>query len=198
MTTWIPIEGETPIDPSELRDPSRIKTRRDLSEREAANINAAVVKYLAARPNQKLAPFDYAWLLRLHREMFGEVWLWAGKTRTYDLNLGSPHFQVTEHLAALVDDLHSWNEFGHTIRRQAVWLHHRAVRIHPFPNGNGRWARLASNIWLARHGKPLVLWPNQVLGSTSVVRDEYLGALRAADAGNDSKLMALHLRFTDS
>ena len=198
MTRWKTIEGETPIDPSDLRNPSNITTRGELSKAEAANINSAFVKYLAARPNQRLAPFDYGWLLRLHREMFGDVWLWAGKTRTRDLNLGSPHFQVTEHLAALVDDLHSWTEFGHSIEQQAVWLHHRAVRIHPFPNGNGRWARLASNIWLARNAKPLVLWPDQVLGSTSIVRNEYLAALRAADAGSDSDLIALHARFTGS
>ena len=41
------------------------------------------------------------------------------------------------------------------LSEQAVLLHHRAVQIHPFENGNGRWSRLLANIWLKKHAHPI-------------------------------------------
>ena len=46
MSPSDPIEGETPIDPSHLRDKS-ITTREQLNVAEAKNILKAVVKYLS-------------------------------------------------------------------------------------------------------------------------------------------------------
>ena len=197
MTGWESVPGETPIDPSGLKHKGAITNRRELAAVEARNINKAFLKYLASRPNLRSAPFDYDWLLRLHDEMFGEVWGWAGVVRTRDLNLGVRHYQIREQLSALVGNLHSWSEFGHSLEVQAVWLHHLAVQIHPFENGNGRWARLLSNIWLKLHGEPIVFWPDSVLGESSPVRDEYLAAIRAADSGNYEGLGELHRRFQD-
>jgi fido (protein-threonine AMPylation protein) len=129
--------------------------------------------------------------------MFGDVWTWAGVVRRRDLNIGVPHHQVVEPLAALVDRLHSWTGFGLSIELQGVWLHHEAARIHPFENGNGRWARLLANVWLKRHGEPIVAWPHDLLGAKSAVRDEYLAAIRAADRGAYDPLTELHRRFAE-
>lgn len=197
MSAWEPLPGETPIDPSGLRRRGSITNRRDVAAAEASNINKAFLKYLAAKPSPRSARFDYDWFLRLHREMFGDVWTWAGAIRTRDANIGVPSFQVVEQLAALVDDLHSWTGFGHPLEVQAVWLHHKAVWIHPFENGNGRWARLLSNIWLKLHGEPVVAWPDRLLGEASEVRDEYLASVRAADRADYDSLLELHGRFAD-
>ncbi|MHC4134415.1 MAG: mobile mystery protein B [Planctomycetota bacterium] len=197
MSSWEPFPGETPIDPSGLKRRGSVTNRQELAAVEAVNINKAFLKYLASKPSSRSAPFDFAWFLRLHREMFGDVWTWAGVVRTHDLSIGVPHFQVIERLAALVGDLHSWSEFGHPLEIQAVWLHHKAVRIHPFANGNGRWARLLSNIWLKLHGEPIVSWPDELLGLASEVRDEYLAAIQAADRGNYDGLAELHRRFAE-
>ena len=115
--------------------------------------------------------------------------------RTHDVNIGAPHHQIIDQLSALVADLHSWSGFGHSLKTQAVWLHHRAVQIHPLENGNGRWARLLSNIWLKLHGEPIVLWPDTRMGETSEIRDEYLNAIRSADAGDYAPLGEFHRRF---
>ena len=198
MSEWEPLAGETPIDPSGLRHQGSITNRRELAAAEALNINRAFLKYLAAKPSSRSAPFDLAWILKLHREMFGEVWTWAGAVRTRDLNLGVPHFQVIEQLSALVGDLHSWSGFGHSLEIQAVWLHHKAVRIHPFENGNGRWARLLSNIRLKVHEEPIVFWPDHRFGVASEVRGEYIVAIKAADRGDYDGLLGLHRRFQES
>lgn len=198
MTAWDPVPGETPIDPSGLVSRASVTNRRELAVVEARNINQAVLKYLAARPSRRSAPFDYEWLLKLHEDMFGDVWKWAGTVRTKDLNLGVPHHQVREKLSSLVGDLQGWSGFGHTIEDQAVWLHHRAVQTHPFLNGNGRWARLLANIWLKLHRVPIVAWPDQVLGESSAVRGEYLAAIQAADRGSYARLSELHFRFLEA
>ena len=195
MSEWESIPGETPIDPSSLKNRGSVSNRRELAAVEAMNINRAFLKYLASRPTSRSAPFDHEWFLKLHREMFGDVWRWAGVVRTRDLNLGVPHSRITERLAALVGDVHSWCGFGHSLEIQAVWLHHKAVRIHPFENGNGRWARLLANIRLKLHGEPIVVWPDELLGVESEVREEYLAAIKAADRGNDDPLTELHRRF---
>ena len=197
MSDWETLPGETPIDPSGLRGRGSITNRRELAAAEALNINKAFLKYLASRPSPRSAKFDHEWFLKLHAEMYGDVWLRAGVVRTHDLNLGVPHYQIVEQLSALVDDLGSWTGHAHPLDVQAVWLHHKAVRIHPFENGNGRWARLLSNIWLKLHGQPIVAWPDQLLGEASEVRDEYLTAIKAADGGDYAGLTELHQRFQE-
>jgi Fic family protein len=80
-----------------------------------------------------------------------------------------------------------------SILEQAVLIHHRAVQIHPFRNGNGRWSRMLSNIWLRIHGSPIVEWPADI-GGESPIRSEYLACLRAADDRNLKPLLELHAR----
>ena len=72
METWDLSEGETPIDPSYLKDES-IKTRPELNVGEAMNILKAFEKYLLGKPSKKLAPFDLNWFQQLHEEMFCDV-----------------------------------------------------------------------------------------------------------------------------
>lgn len=192
-----PIPGETPIDDISGLKIKGVRTRKELNLVEAENIRKAVVMYLAKKPSRRSAPFDFSWSLKLHKVMFGDVWQWAGKTRTSDKNMGAPWEQVPALLYALLDDLAYWDKQATMdILEQAVLLHHRAVAIHPFENGNGRWARLLSNIWLKRQGRPVTEWPEVAVGQSSPVRDEYLNALRQADHGNYGPLLELHRRFT--
>jgi Fic-DOC domain mobile mystery protein B len=195
VSDWGLLPGETPIDVSGLRRKG-INTRSELNRAEAENIRKAVVKYLAAKPSRRSAPFTLSWAKRLHKQMFGVVWKWAGEFRQENLNLGCDWHQVPMQLQALLDDLVFWEARGDSLLKQAVRLHHRAVRIHPFANGNGRWARMLANIWLKRHGHPITEWPEETIGSMSVIRHEYLTAIRASDEGDEEPLWALHQRFT--
>ena len=81
---------------------------------------------------------------------------------------------------------------------QAATLHYRAVHIHPFENGNGRWARMLANIWLKQHGEAITIWPEQgITGCTSQVRDEYILALKQADQFDINHLVELHSRYAE-
>jgi len=193
-----PIPGQTPLDDiSGLRDRS-IKDQASLNAAEAENIRKAVLKYLVKQPTRRSARFDLAWLKKLHTEMFGDVWDWAGAFRQAESNIGSRPYQIEMDLQALLDDLAFWSEPGMPLLEQSVRLHHGAVRIHPFPNGNGRWSRMLGNIWLRLRKHPIVVWPETVIGTASTVRDEYLIAVRAADQGGYGPLVDLHRRFLEA
>ena len=198
MSNWSPISDETPIDPSGMLPAIRkaVSTRTELNRLEAENIRLATVKYLASRPSRKLAPFTLEWFLKLHKEMLSKVWLWAGQIRTIELNLGSPAWRILTDLHNLIEDLRCWEDSDMDLIEQVARLHHQSVCIHPFENGNGRWARLLGNIWLKQHDGPVTIWPEQgVTSGTSVIRQQYINALKAADECDMSPLIELHKAY---
>jgi len=95
----------------------------------------------------------------------------------------------------MLEDLKVWDV---SLLEQATRLHHRAVQIHPFENGNGRWARLLSNLWLNQNDHAIVVWSDKTIGTKSEVREEYLVALQAADDGDLTPLHDLHELFLKS
>ncbi len=195
MDPWAPIEGETPIDPSDFKDKS-IRTRADAIKAEAKSIRRAHVKYLATKPTRKLAPFDISWACKLHREMFGAVWVFAGQLRREDFSMGVTWTQVDSQLLDLMKTVHYRRDKTEMpLLEQAVRLHFEAVAIHPFKNGNGRWARMLTNIFLLQEGSKIVRWPEETIGTASLIRSRYLEALHAADAGNVKPLIELHRKY---
>ncbi len=191
MSEWQQRPNETPIDISHLKI-KWVKTRQQLNLVEARNMSKAITKYFGRRrPTKTMAPFNLKWVKRLHREMFGEVWDWAGELRTPDLNLGIPWNQIDEKLHNLLRDLEFWERSGMDPIEQAVRLHHLAVQIHPFYNGNGRWARMLANILLRARGGSETRWPESLLGVESTIRGQYLTAIKAADLGDYDPLLSL-------
>jgi hypothetical protein len=66
-----------------------------------------------------------------------------GTTRRTELNLGVPAHRIQTDLQSLLDDATYWRDNGvFDVIEQATRLHHRAVFIHPFLNGNGRSSKL--------------------------------------------------------
>jgi Fic-DOC domain mobile mystery protein B len=194
---WEPIPGETPLD--NLSGFRHLKlhpspTRDIVNQLEAENIRKATVKYLSRRPSARTAPFTHPWLFRLHRDMFSDVWDWAGTQRRTATNIGVPPLQITEALQSMLVYLNHWKAQGDPPVRQAALLHHTAVKIHPFVNGNGRWSRMLANIWLKQQGQPVTAWPAAIETRTQN-REEYLAAVRLADGLDYEPLIALHERY---
>ena len=86
---------------------------------------------------------DEATIRELHRRMFSETWGWAGRYRTLDKTIGIHWPQIPVAIRNFVEDGRLWlREEVFPPDEAALRLHHRLVQIHPFPNGNGRHARL--------------------------------------------------------
>lgn len=62
----------------------------------------------------------------------------------------------------------------------AAWAHLQLVNIHPFIDGNGRCARLLSNLILLKSGYAVIIIP-------PVVRADYVEALKQAQTRNNTK-----------
>jgi len=167
-------------------------TLKDIYKYEAKNIQQAILKYMLDKPNKKTAPFSFEWLLQLHYEMFGNVWDWAGKIRQVELSIGVKAYLVSTELKMLVDDFKYWEENkSFDVIEIASRLHHRAVQIHPFKNGNGRWSRMLANIYLKQNGLQPTKWNEDLLAKENPHRDDYIEALKGADNGDYSKLIEL-------
>jgi len=190
-----PIDDATPLDDiSGLKLPNnRSYTLKEIYVYEANNIALATLKYLSAPPTKKIAPFSYKWLSELHKDMFGNVWDWAGKFRQVELSIGIKAYQVPAALKDLTDDITFWNQNKtFDIYETASRIHHRAVQIHPFKNGNGRWSRMLANIYLRQHGSMPVKWQEDLLSKENPKRDSYIQALKSADNGDYSSLIEMH------
>lgn len=181
--------GATPIDPDEVEYliPTHITTRADLNEWENANILEAESWAFSRRRSDLLTP---AFMCRLHKEMFGRTWIWAGEYRKSDKNIGLPWQQVPVEVRKLCDDCRFWIDNGtFGVDETAARLHHRLVVVHPFINGNGRHARLMADLLLFNQDKARFQWGRGSLQGAEVVRDRYLKALYAADDGDYGPLL---------
>ena len=190
-----PIDDATKLDDmSGLRLSSdKAYSLKEIYAFEAQNIALATLKYLSAPPSKALAPFSFDWMQQLHYEMFGNVWEWAGKFRKVELSIGIKAYLVPIAMKDLAEDIAFWDKNRvFDIYETVARIHHRAVQIHPFQNGNGRWSRMLANIYLRQNGSMPVKWQEDLLSSNNHKRDEYIKALKMADSGDYKALIKLH------
>lgn len=188
------IAGATYVDDiSGLKlDVSKQYTIKEIYFYEAKNITKATLKYLSLVPDKKLAPFSYEWFMVLHEDMFGDVWDWAGKIRQAELSIGVKAYLIGMEIKKLVDDLEFWEQNkSFDVIEIASRIHHRAVQIHPFLNGNGRWSRMLANIYLKQNHLQPTKWNENLLSKDNPHRNIYISALKKADNGDYSDLIKL-------
>lgn len=185
-------DGATPLDPDELEGLKfkHIKTRGELDELEQVNIQSGLQWLSRARASDVLSE---EFIRTLHKRMFGDVWSWAGTFRITEKNIGIDPIQIGVQLRMLLDDARYWPE-RETFPplEAAARFHHRLVQIHCFPNGNGRHARIAADAYLQKSfTHPPIDWAGGFdLMQSNERRDEYIAALRAADAGRYEPLLS--------
>lgn len=174
-------DDATPLNPEEREALilTHVTLRGELNELEQRNI-AEADRWAFARKRRVL---DKAFLRGLHRRMFNRVWRWAGDYRTTERNLGIESYRIQPELRQIIDDARYWIEHDTFAPDElAVRFHHRLVFVHPFPNGNGRWSRLAADLLITQQsGGSRFTWGRANLQATGDVRRAYIDALRAAD-----------------
>lgn len=118
-----------------------------------------------------------------HRRWLGNVYIWAGKSRT--VNMGKDGFQfaasgqIDRLMAILERDFLSrctpCAGMSHEELVEAIaTIHVELILIHPFREGNGRLSRLLANVMAMQAGKPELdfsLWDEQ--------KERYFSAIQA-------------------
>ncbi|PDT64390.1 cell filamentation protein Fic [Bradyrhizobium ottawaense] len=180
------VEGDAHAGPEDLI-PTHITLRSELNELEQQNI-ATANRWAFGR--RKVATRE-SFLKSLHRRMFERVWRWAGKFRTTERNLGvAPHL-IEVSLHQVLDDARYWVENNtYPPDELAARFHHRLVSVHPFPNGNGRWSRLAADVLIVQLGGQRFTWGGADLQTAGAARATYIAALQAADNHDLGPLIA--------
>lgn len=183
-------DDATPLTPEEQKDikPAHISFRSELNLAEQENIAQAKAWALRTKPINLLSE-DF--VRELHRRMFSDVWRWAGDFRKTERNIGIDAWRIPVELRTLLGDAQTWVEYkSYSPDEIAVRFHHRLVWIHPFPNGNGRHARLIADLLITQLGEPVFTWGSGSLREINALRSAYVSALRAADGHDIGPLLA--------
>jgi Fic-DOC domain mobile mystery protein B len=184
-----PDEAATPLTEEDKRGLklAYIANRAQLNAAEQENIARGQEWALSRRRNFLVE----SGIKRLHQRMFGDVWQWAGRFRTNETNLGINHWEIPMSLRVLLDDAKTWIETKAYLADEiAVRFHHRLTQIHPFPNGNGRHARMMADLLVMQLGRERFSWGRTNLRDAGEVRARYIAALHAADDHDIGPLMA--------
>lgn len=179
------VDGQTPLDPDELdglKHP-HVTHRGQLDQLEQANIQQGLI-WLGRQRNPKILTDQF--LRKLHRQLFGDVWSWAGTYRLTEKNIGIDPRQISMQIQDLLNDVRYQIEHAtYPLHEIVLRFHHRLVYIHPFPNGNGRFARMMADALLKSLGAAAINWSGGYeLQAMNERREQYIAALRAADRGD--------------
>ncbi|MBL0710171.1 MAG: mobile mystery protein B [Colwellia sp.] len=194
MITNENVEGATPLDPDELEGLKfkHITTRGQLDELEQANIVTGLLWLKKNITRDDVLTIHFA--MDLHKALFKDVWRWAGYFRLTEKNIGIDPLQISVSLKNLLDDLSAWIEFSTYPPIEAILrFHHQLVKIHPFPNGSGRFSRIYADSIAEKYFaiKP-IRWGGRNLDKMTQTRKDYINSLRAADSGDLSLLLKLY------
>jgi Fic-DOC domain mobile mystery protein B len=186
-------DGNTPLSPEELAGLiPNLATKEELNEWERENILLAR-NWATTDRTIAVAMVSDEYVRKLHGTMFGQTWKWAGEYRCTEKTIGVPFHVIRERLVALFGDVRYWIENKtYSLDEIGVRFHHRLVFIHPFPNGNGRHARLIADVLAMKLGRPPFTWGLANLvndGEAGEARNSYLEAIREADNGNIQPLL---------
>lgn len=106
----------------------------------------------------------------------------AGRYRTREVRIAGtnymppPAYEVPFEIRGMIEK-YNRNPDEFVPIELAAWVHHKLVQIHPFHDGNGRVARLLSNLTLLHFGYPMTV-------ILRVDRKRYYDTLRKADKEN--------------
>jgi Fic-DOC domain mobile mystery protein B len=182
-------DGNTPIRPEEAEQLiPKISTIRELNEYEALNILEAQTWAFSARTMNRSNPLEELYVRTLHSRMFDQVWKWAGTYRKHELNIGCDPREIMQRIPQLLGSTKYWLEKKtFPVDECLVRFHHQLVsKIYPFPNGNGRHARMMTDVIAVKFDQPVFSWgAGHHLVAEGSARAAYLAALRELDTNEN-------------
>ena len=186
------ISGQTPLDEDEKEGLliESLSSRGELDEFEQLNIERAIEWSISRKFVERIILTE-EFVKSLHKQMFGEVWSWAGQFRKSNKNIGVDWTIIGIELKKLLDDTEFWiKNRSYNPDEIAIRFKHRLVRIHCFPNGNGRHSRMMADIIIESIFEMEVFdWRYSSMVRADATRAEYISAIKKADGGNIEPLL---------
>ena len=165
-----------------------IADRNALNEEEAKGIIKAWQCILDMDDAQEIS---VSILLNIHKVAFEHLYEWAGKWRRSDFKVGQHtppgYAQVPPLMYQFLEQVnYQMRQLSNSedLVKLLAYTHHKMVHIHPFVNGNGRTARLVTDLVAMLKGYDnIILYHRE-----GKERTIYLEAIRAADQNDYKKL----------
>jgi Fic-DOC domain mobile mystery protein B len=194
MTDETQPAGATPGDDTSGLILVHLTTRAARNAVETEAISLAYDKYVfeARRKKRRTQWLTDDFIRRVHGDMFSSIWEWAGQYRMDKLNVGVDPHLIPEQIRLLCDDFLFWDSLTSKmpVLEVAARLQNRLTKIHPFRNGNGRHARLITDIFFHSRQHALPQWPEiDLMPQGHEVRAQYISAMKTADQGDFSALI---------
>lgn len=178
-------DGQTPLSPEERKGlKSKLVTLMgELDALEQANINKGLL-WLKRKSFKSCDEYlNVSFSNDLHKKLYGEVWNWAGSYRKSEKNIGIDPHKITIGMHNFFEDVKIWvDQKAYPERELLARFHHRLVHIHPYPNGNGRFSRILTNLLSKELLGRELSWYSGLPAKER--RDQYIGVLREADIKN--------------
>ncbi len=116
----------------------------------SAETDFSTLQYQLYRLSPPPATFDLSHLQAIHRQLFEDIYEWAGELRGYDIRKGicefTPYTQIEYHAERVYNELQRENYLQdlalEVITQRLAYYYDITNRLHPFPEGNGRTQRL--------------------------------------------------------
>ena len=155
-----------------------------LAERDITTVSAGEIRF-------QLPPYDFSYLCRMHRELFIDIYDWAGQVRTVDISKADTRFCNVGRIRPEADKLFhtlanaNWLEGCDRIElvKRVSEFYGDLNVIHPFRDGNGRAQRLLFEHLIINAGYQIDWW--------QVSRDEWVQANIAAVVCDYKPLVAV-------
>ena len=170
-----------------LKNKIGARTQAALDKAEA-EITYVIIATLTSGSKPESLQFDTRLLLEVHREIFRDIYSWAGKIRTYDISKETSYFAHAAHIESELGKLDE--EFRHEDESKFVDRSHFVNRIthyyseinaiHPFREGNGRVLRTFLRLYALKFGYDIE-W-------VKMDSEENIEACKYALGADDSKL----------
>ncbi len=182
-----------------LRNLKNIRLKTEMDQAEADALGIAEERYFGIITDETV--FTSELICQMHRDWLGEIYEWAGRYRTVEMQKGKfrwpPAFRVPQNMAGLEDELLrklTPCKFStlEKVSMQVASVHAELLLVHPFREGNGRLARWLADLMFLQAGYPMPRY--NFSGRGSVKRKQgYLGAV-IAGYGQDYALLAVFFR----
>jgi cell filamentation protein len=146
-----------------LRNRVGAETVEDLQDAENDLVEARIIELRESPELLGDRTYDLAYLQAIHRQLFQDVYVWAGDVRTVGIEKGDESFcppgNISQAMGHVAEEIYAHKQLKvvreEDLPRTIAYLYDYANFAHPFREGNGRATREFFDLLLSERGAGL-------------------------------------------